>query len=86
MPRSYFLLNTDRLLSPPFQACVIPRPIGWISTINPDAANGNGANGASIGAANLAPFSQFNNLTFDPPCESCQISGFHISLLRPPSS
>ncbi|KAK3994295.1 hypothetical protein QBC44DRAFT_349082 [Cladorrhinum sp. PSN332] len=39
----------------PFKACVIPRPIGWISTTSHD------------GKHNLAPFSQFNNLTFDPP-------------------
>ncbi|KAL8278578.1 hypothetical protein RQP46_009070 [Phenoliferia psychrophenolica] len=39
----------------PFKACVVPRPIGWISTLNPD------------GSANIAPYSQFNNLTFDPP-------------------
>ncbi|KUL81868.1 hypothetical protein ZTR_09973 [Talaromyces verruculosus] len=36
-------------------ACVIPRPIGWISTRSKD------------GQDNLAPYSQFNNLTFDPP-------------------
>jgi flavin reductase (DIM6/NTAB) family NADH-FMN oxidoreductase RutF len=34
---------------------VVPRPIGWISTIN------------SKGIHNLAPYSQFQNLTFDPP-------------------
>jgi len=34
---------------------VIPRPIGWISTQNKQ------------GQTNLAPYSQFNNLTFDPP-------------------
>ncbi|KAI4670526.1 uncharacterized protein J4E79_000808 [Alternaria viburni] len=39
----------------PFKACVLPRPIGWISTLSP------------TGHANLAPYSQFNNLTFDPP-------------------
>ncbi|KAJ6088228.1 hypothetical protein N7486_009489 [Penicillium sp. IBT 16267x] len=39
----------------PFKACVVPRPIGWISTKNKD------------GQSNLAPYSQFNNLTFDPP-------------------
>lgn len=38
------------------QACVVPRPIGWISTRNP-----------TTGTDNLAPYSQFNNLTFDPP-------------------
>lgn len=40
----------------PYKACVIPRPIGWISTTAPDGKH-----------HNLAPFSQFNNLTFDPP-------------------
>lgn len=39
----------------PFKSCVVPRPIGWISTISPD------------GVSNLAPYSQFQNLTFDPP-------------------
>ncbi|KAE9386752.1 hypothetical protein BT96DRAFT_739672, partial [Gymnopus androsaceus JB14] len=39
----------------PFKACVVPRPIGWITTLNND------------GSTNLAPFSQFNNLNFDPP-------------------
>ena len=37
------------------QACVVPRPIGWISTLSPS------------GTANLGPYSQFNNPTFDPP-------------------
>jgi len=39
----------------PFKSCVVPRPIGWISTLSVD------------GAANLAPFSQFQNLGFNPP-------------------
>jgi flavin reductase (DIM6/NTAB) family NADH-FMN oxidoreductase RutF len=39
----------------PFKSCVVPRPIGWISTLSRD------------GVANLAPFSQFQNLTFNPP-------------------
>ncbi len=39
----------------PYKACVVPRPIGWISTVNGD------------GRVNLAPFSQFNNLGYDPP-------------------
>lgn len=39
----------------PFKSCVVPRPIGWISTISPE------------GISNLAPYSQFQNLTFDPP-------------------
>lgn len=39
----------------PFKSCVVPRPIGWISTISEN------------GVHNLAPYSQFQNLTFDPP-------------------
>jgi flavin reductase (DIM6/NTAB) family NADH-FMN oxidoreductase RutF len=47
--------NDHGLAHDPFKSCVVPRPIGWISTIGAD------------GVANLAPFSQFQNLTFDPP-------------------
>jgi flavin reductase (DIM6/NTAB) family NADH-FMN oxidoreductase RutF len=39
----------------PFKSCVVPRPIGWISTKS------------KSGTDNLAPFSQFQNVTFDPP-------------------
>jgi flavin reductase (DIM6/NTAB) family NADH-FMN oxidoreductase RutF len=39
----------------PFKSCVIPRPIGWISTLD------------AQGRANLAPYSQFQNVSFDPP-------------------
>jgi flavin reductase (DIM6/NTAB) family NADH-FMN oxidoreductase RutF len=39
----------------PFKSCVIPRPIGWISTVSRD------------GLHNLAPYSQFQMLAFDPP-------------------
>jgi flavin reductase (DIM6/NTAB) family NADH-FMN oxidoreductase RutF len=39
----------------PFKSCVIPRPIGWISTLSRE------------GVANLAPYSQFQNVTFSPP-------------------
>ncbi len=39
----------------PFKACTVPRPIGWISTVN------------RAGLANLAPYSQWQNLSFDPP-------------------
>ena len=39
----------------PFKSCTVPRPIGWLSTIS------------SAGVPNLAPFSQWQNLTFDPP-------------------
>ena len=39
----------------PFKSCVVPRPIGWISTTSAD------------GIDNLAPYSQFQNLGFNPP-------------------
>jgi flavin reductase (DIM6/NTAB) family NADH-FMN oxidoreductase RutF len=39
----------------PFKSCVVPRPIGWISTTSGD------------GRDNLAPFSQFQMLNYDPP-------------------
>jgi flavin reductase (DIM6/NTAB) family NADH-FMN oxidoreductase RutF len=39
----------------PFKVCTAPRPIGWLSTISKD------------GKANLTPYSQWQNLTFDPP-------------------
>lgn len=47
--------NDHGLPHNPFKSCVVPRPIGWISTISPG------------GIHNLAPYSQFQNLTFDPP-------------------
>lgn len=59
LPRDPFKVSLDKCyISRPIdtvQACVVPRPVGWISTQNHQ------------GQANLAPFSQFNNLTFDPP-------------------
>jgi flavin reductase (DIM6/NTAB) family NADH-FMN oxidoreductase RutF len=39
----------------PFKSCVVPRPIGWISTVDHE------------GVHNLAPYSQFQNVTFSPP-------------------
>lgn len=39
-----------------YNALVVPRPIGWISTVSGD------------GVINLAPFSFFNSLCADPPC------------------
>lgn len=47
--------NDHGLPFDPFKSCVVPRPIGWLSTISRD------------GVSNLAPYSQFQNLTFDPP-------------------
>ena len=39
----------------PYKSIVVPRPIGWITPLD---RNGN---------VNLAPYSQFNNLGYDPP-------------------
>jgi len=39
----------------PLKACVVPRPIGWLTTLSAD------------GVVNLAPFSFFNLLSYDPP-------------------
>lgn len=39
----------------PFKSSAVPRPIGWISTVSKD------------GKTNLAPYSQYQNLTWDPP-------------------
>jgi flavin reductase (DIM6/NTAB) family NADH-FMN oxidoreductase RutF len=39
----------------PYKSCVVPRPIGWISTTSVD------------GIDNLAPYSQFTNVGFNPP-------------------
>lgn len=47
--------NDHGLPHNPFKSCVVPRPIAWISTMS------------RAGVANLAPYSQFQNLTFDPP-------------------
>ena len=47
--------NNHGLRYNPLKACVVPRPIGWISTV--DVA----------GVTNVAPFSFFNLLSYDPP-------------------
>lgn len=50
----------------PFKACVIPRPIGWVSTVS-SSHQTTTDKGRSEPTSNLAPYSQFQNLTFDPP-------------------
>jgi flavin reductase (DIM6/NTAB) family NADH-FMN oxidoreductase RutF len=47
--------NDHGLARAPFKSCIVPRAIGWLSTISRD------------GIPNLAPYSQFTNLSFDPP-------------------
>ena len=38
-----------------FTSCTVPRPIGWLSTVSVS------------GVENIAPFSQWQNITYDPP-------------------
>ena len=47
--------NDHGLRYNPLKACVVPRPIGWLTTL--DAQD----------RVNLAPFSFFNLLSYDPP-------------------
>ncbi len=39
----------------PFKSCTVPRPIGWLSSVS------------AAGIENIAPYSQWQNLTFGPP-------------------
>lgn len=48
----------------PFKSCTVPRPIGWLSTVS------------NQGVANLAPYSQWQNLTFDPPLVMFAANGY----------
>lgn len=49
-----------------FKACIIPRPIAWVSTINLD------------GNYNLAPFSYFNAVADEPPMIMFSTTNAHI--------
>lgn len=53
----YYEIGKDEhgLARAPFKSIAVPRPIAWLSTISPD------------GKPNLAPYSQFTNLNFNPP-------------------
>lgn len=48
----------------PFKSCTVPRPIGWLSSVSSD------------GISNLAPYSQWQNLTFDPPMVMFAANGY----------
>ena len=54
--------NDHGLKRQPFKSCVVPRAIGWLSTLSPE------------GVPNLAPYSQFTNLSFDPPYVAVSIN------------
>lgn len=53
------------LRSNPLNAIVVPRPIGWISTLDRD------------GRANLAPYSFFNAVAYRPPQVMFSATGAH---------
>lgn len=55
------------LPSNPFNALVVPRPIGWISTRS------------AAGVDNLAPYSFFNAVAYDPPQVMFAATGDHSS-------
>lgn len=50
----------------PFSALIVPRPIGWISTLSAD------------GVANLSPYSFFNAVAYEPPQVMFSCSGQHV--------
>ncbi len=69
----------DGMRPPPFKhsvynALVVPRPIGWISTISTD------------GVINLAPFSFFNALCGAPPCVMYCPNGYKTGTTEPKDS
>ncbi|MBI2587020.1 MAG: flavin reductase family protein, partial [Rhodospirillales bacterium] len=47
----------------PFLSCIVPRPIGWVSTVSAD------------GIVNLAPYSFFNGVAVKPPMVMFASSG-----------
>ncbi len=47
--------NKHGLPHDPFKSCIVPRPIGWITSISAE------------GIVNLAPYSFFNGVSSDPP-------------------
>lgn len=49
----------------PFKSLVVPRPIGWVSTLDGD------------GGVNLAPFSFFNAVSATPPMVLLAVNGSH---------
>lgn len=58
--------NGHGLVRNPIKACVVPRPIGWISTMNRD------------GVCNLAPFSYSNLVVTAPPMFMFSSNGAHL--------
>ena len=55
--------NDHGLPRNPFKSCIVPRPIGWITTLDRE------------GRVNLAPYSFFNGVASDPPMVMFASSG-----------
>ena len=62
--------NQHGLKFSPFKALIVPRPIGWITTISPE------------GKLNLAPYSFFNGVSDQPPMVVFSSGGNKDSLLN----
>ncbi len=60
--------NNHGLPHNPFKSICVPRPIAWISSLSKD------------GVLNVAPFSQFTNLSYDPPYIVFSAGGFRGGL------
>ncbi len=58
--------NDHGLAQNPFKACVVPRPIGWISSQD------------ACGNINLAPYSYFNAICDEPPMVMFSSTNVHI--------
>jgi flavin reductase (DIM6/NTAB) family NADH-FMN oxidoreductase RutF len=74
-----FFEPKDGLRPPPFthsvyNALVVPRPIGWISSMSAD------------GVINLAPYSFFNSVSGDPPCVMYCPNGWRRGTKEPKDS
>lgn len=57
----------------PFKSIVVPRPICWVSTVSVD------------GVDNLAPYSQFSNVGFDPHTSCSAATRSPTAAARTPS-
>ena len=60
--------NEHGLRFNPFKALIVPRPVGWISTLSDD------------GTPNLAPFSFFNAISDNPPMIMFSVGGRNDTL------
>lgn len=65
MTHFYRTDEPHRLKHNPFKSLVVPRPIGWVSTLS------------TAGVVNLAPFSFFNAVADQPPIVIVSCNGSH---------